>query len=43
MSTMTYNIIDSILRVAMIYYLIPAKGVTGLIIVIIVSNVMDYF
>lgn len=43
MSTMTYNIIDSILRVAMIYYLIPAKGVTGLIIVIIVSNVMDSF
>lgn len=41
MSTMTYNIIDSMLRVAMIYYLIPAKGVTGLIIVIIVSNVMD--
>jgi len=43
MSTMTYNIIDSILRVAMIYYLIPAKGVNGLIIVIIVSNVMDSF
>ena len=41
MSTMTINIIDSILRVAMIYYLIPAKGVTGLIIVIIVSNIMD--
>ena len=27
----------------MIYYLIPAKGATGLIIVIIVSNVMDSF
>ncbi|MBB6217553.1 stage V sporulation protein B [Anaerosolibacter carboniphilus] len=41
MSSLKYNTIDSLTRIGMIYYFIPMKGVTGFIIVIFISNILN--
>lgn len=40
-SSLKYDIIDSLSRIGMIYYLIPVKGVTGYIIVLFASNILN--
>ena len=41
MSYLTYNIIDSVLRVILTYTLLPEFGIAGVIIVIIVSELLN--
>lgn len=43
MSSLKYNIIDSLTRIVMFYYLIPLKGVAGFIIVLFSSNILNSF
>lgn len=43
LSSLKYNLIDSLTRIALLYYLIPIKGVTGFIIVFFISNILNSF
>lgn len=40
-STLKYNLVDSVIRILLIYYLIPANGVLGLILVMYISNLLN--
>lgn len=42
-SSLKYDILDSLSRIGMIYYLIPMKGVAGYIIVMYASNILNSF
>jgi len=42
-SSLRYNIIDSCVRIVLIYYLIPLKGVWGYIIVLFVGSILNTF
>ncbi|HEY5586805.1 MAG TPA: polysaccharide biosynthesis protein [Ruminiclostridium sp.] len=42
-SSLKYDIINSLCRIGMIYYLIPIKGVSGFIIVIYISSILNSF
>ncbi|WP_051280456.1 oligosaccharide flippase family protein [Anaerovorax odorimutans] len=39
--TLKHNIIDSVFRIILIYYLIPLKGIVGFIIVLYLSNILN--
>jgi stage V sporulation protein B len=39
-SSMKYALLDSVTRIALIYFLIPVRGVTGFMIMVAVSNVL---
>ncbi len=38
--SLLYSILDSVVRISLIYFLIPVKGLTGFLIVIILSNLL---
>ncbi len=42
-SSLKYNIIDSLTRIGMIYYLIPIKGFEGFVLVVFISNILNSF
>lgn len=40
-STLKYNLMDAIIRIAMIYYLVPMKGVSGFVLVLYTSSIFN--
>lgn len=40
-SSLKYDMIDSLARITMVYYLIPARGFEGFVIVIFISNILN--
>ncbi|RDY24581.1 hypothetical protein CHF27_002775 [Romboutsia maritimum] len=41
MSTLKYNLIDMVVRIFIIYYFIPRKGISGFIMVIFISTILN--
>lgn len=41
MSTLKYNLIDMVIRIILIFYLIPKKGIEGFIIVLFASTILN--
>ncbi|MDL2232786.1 polysaccharide biosynthesis C-terminal domain-containing protein [Ruminococcaceae bacterium OttesenSCG-928-L11] len=39
-STMKYAIADSLVRIAVIYFLIPQQGITGFVVMVVISNLL---
>jgi len=42
-SSLKYDIMDSLTRIAMVYYLIPVNGFQGFIMVIFAGNILNFF